>query len=125
MSRKPTCVISTFLFMVVIIEAFTSLSVAPALGMAVLLFSLAVSIYSIFQKHKQAENSRAKIAKDVLVLVFTLLLVILLGGLAGLFAAQYAWSQRWGMAAGFILAMLASFAVGYTVNKIAGKITKT
>jgi len=89
-----------------------------------LLFSLAVSIHSIFQKHKGTENSREKIAKDVLVLVFTLLLVILLGGLAGLFAVQHAGSQGWGMTAGFVLAMLASFAVGYTVNKIAGKITK-
>jgi F0F1-type ATP synthase assembly protein I len=97
---------------------------APVLGMAVLLFSLAVSIHSIFQKHKQAESPRAKITKDVLVLVFTLLLIIFLGGLAGLFAAQYAWSQRWGMVAGFILAMLASFAVGYAVHRAAGKITR-
>jgi len=87
-------------------------------------FSLAVSIHSIFQKHKQAENSRAKIIKDVLILVFTLLLVILLGGLAGLFAVQHAGSQGWGMTAGFVLAMLASFTVGYAVNRTARKITR-
>jgi sterol desaturase/sphingolipid hydroxylase (fatty acid hydroxylase superfamily) len=122
MSKKPAYVISTFLFVVVV--AFTFPSSIPALGITVLLFSLAISIYSIFQKHKRAEKPRLKIAKDILVLVFTLLLVIYLGGMMGLFAAQYAGSQGWGATAGFVLAMLASFAVGYAVHRAAGKITR-
>jgi len=122
--QKHSHLISLFLLLSILAASLFFSSTVPALGIAVLLFSLAVSIHSIFQKHKGTENSREKIAKDVLVLVFTLLLVILLGGLAGLFAVQHAGSQGWGMTAGFVLAMLASFAVGYTVNKIAGKITK-
>lgn len=122
MSKKPAYVISTFLFVVVVV--FTFPSSTPALGITVLLFSLAVSTHSIFQKHKQAEKPRLKIAKDILVLVFTLLPIIFLGGLAGLFVAQYASSRGWGMTAGFVLAMLASFAVGYAVHRAAGKITR-
>jgi len=122
--QKHSLPISVLLLLSIAGMSLYSPSAAPMLGITALLFSLAVSIHSIFQKHKQAENSRAKIIKDVLILVFTLLLIIFLGGLAGLCAAQYAGSQGWGMTAGFVLAMLASFAVGYAVHRVAGKITK-
>jgi len=81
-----------------------------------LLFSLAIAISSIFKKHKQAENPRPKIAKDILILVITLLLIIFLGGLAGIFANQYA-NPR------FVSAIAASLAVGYLVKMGAGKLS--
>jgi ABC-type phosphate transport system permease subunit len=96
-------------------------AVAPALGITLLLFSLAMAISSIFKKHSQAENPRPKIAKDVLILVITLLLIIFLGGLAGMYANHYA-SPRFGTVVGFVSAIGASFAVGYLVNRGARKI---
>ena len=93
-----------------------------ALGIIFLLFSLATAIQVIFKKHKQAENPpfdrlrvNFKIAKDVLILVITLLLILFLGGLAGMYANQYA-SSRFGIVVGFISAIVASFVVGYLVK---------
>jgi hypothetical protein len=85
------------------------------LGIVFLLFSLAIAISSIFKKHKQAENPRLKIAKDVLMLVITLLFIIFLGGLTGMFANYYA-SLRFGAVWGIVSALAASFVVGYLVR---------
>ena len=95
--------------------------VTPALSIAFLLFSLAIAISSIFKKHKQSENPRSKIAKDILILLITFLLILFLGGLAGMYANYYA-SPRFGGLTGFISAIVASFAVGYLVNRGVGKI---
>jgi hypothetical protein len=86
-------------------------------------FSLSMAVSSIFKKHGQAENPRPKIAKDVFILIITLLLIIFLGGLAGMYANYYA-SPRFGVVAGFISAIGASFAVGYLVNRGVGKLLK-
>ena len=94
-----------------------------ALGIIFLFFSLATAISSIFKKHKGTENSRSKIAKDVLILVITLLLIIFLGGLAGMFANYYA-SLHFGGVAGFVAAIVASLVVGYLVKTGVVKIFK-
>jgi hypothetical protein len=105
-------------------------SATPALGIASLLFTLAVSIQSIFKKHEASENPRPKIAKDVWILVITMLLVIVLGGIVGLLAGKYAGEyieSRWqgfGMAAGFVSAILVGFAIGYAVKWGVGKLGK-
>jgi hypothetical protein len=96
-------------------------SVAPVLGIAFLLSILAIAISSIFKKHKQTENPRPKIVKDVLILVTTLLLIIFLGGLTGIFANYYA-SLRFGAVVGFVSAIVASFVVGYLVRWGVGKL---
>jgi hypothetical protein len=96
-------------------------SATPILGIGMLLFSLAIAISSIFKKHKQTENSHSKIAKDVLILVTTLLLIIFLGGLAGMFANYYA-SPRFGAVVGFVSAIAVSFVVGYWVRWGIGKL---
>lgn len=95
----------------------------PALGIASLLFSLAIAILFIFEKHKQAENPHSKITKDILVLIFTLLLIIFLSGLAGMFANHYV-SLRFGAVAGFVSAILVSFAVGFAVRWGVGKLSR-
>lgn len=92
------------------------------LGAVFLLASLAIPTFSIFEKHKDSGNSRAEIAKEVLVLVITLLLIIFLGGLVGLFA-NYHVSQRFGTIVGFIAAIVSSFLVGYLVKKGMGQLS--
>lgn len=87
----------------------------PALGIASLLFSLAISIHAIFEKHKGTENPRSKIAKDTLVLILTLLLMAFLGGIAAMLANVQV-GMRWGEVAGLISAIAASFVVGYLVR---------
>ena len=103
---------------------------SPILGMATLIFSLALGLYTIFEKHKQTKNSRINIAKDVLIFITIFLLISFLGGLAGLFANHYA-SPRFGAVAGFVSAIAASFTLalslskgGYLVNRGVGKIFK-
>jgi hypothetical protein len=119
---------STLLSVVFLLAIFISLSLfpsaTPVLGIVFLLFSLAIAISSIFKKHKQAENPRPKIAKDILILILTLLLIIFLGGLAGMFANHYA-SLRFGAVVGLVTAMAVSFVVGYFVKKGVGKIIKS
>ena len=97
-----------FIVLVLFISLIGSMWLFPvgtfAFGIIFLLFSLAVAIYSIFKKHKEAENPRAKIAKDVSILVITLLLIIFLGGLAGMFANYYV-SLKFGAIAGLVAAI--------------------
>jgi hypothetical protein len=89
----------------------------------ILLFSLAIAVRYIFERHKYSENPRPKIAKDILMLVFTLFLVIFLGGLAGMFANQYA-NLRFGAVWGVISALVASFVVGYLVRWGVGQVSR-
>jgi hypothetical protein len=90
-------------------------SFAPFLGMLTLSFSLTLSTYTIYTKHKGAEHVRAKILKDVGVMVLTLIIVIFLGGVAALLANTQV-SGRWGEVAGIFSAIAASFAVGYFIR---------
>jgi len=90
-------------------------SLAPAFGIAFLLFNLVLGISSIFEKYKQVESPRPKIVKAVLILIFTFFLIIFLGRLAGMYANHYT-SPRFGFLVGFISAVVASFMVGYLVK---------
>ena len=109
-------IIAILLFIVLIGSMWLFPTATPALGITLLLFILAIATSSIFKKHEQAENPRPKIAKDILILVITLLLILFLGGLVGMYANYYA-SPRFGVIAGFVSAIAASFAVGYLVKK--------
>lgn len=119
--KNNKVILSLLLFIALIGSMWLLPSATPAFGISFLLFSLAIAVSSVFKKHKQVENPRSKIAKDILILVLTLLLIIFLGGLAGIFANYYA-SLRFGAVVGFVAAMAASFAVGYFVKKGVGKL---
>lgn len=92
-----------------------------ALSGAALFASLAITTYSIFQKHKATEKAWIKITKDTLTFVITFLLITFLGGLAGLFTNFYV-SNLFGAAAGFVCAMLAGVGIGYVVRKGTAKV---
>jgi hypothetical protein len=121
MLKKYSVVIMLFLLVAVVISIGQALPLVWILGIVLLFFILGMALSSIFEKHKQAENPRPKIAKDVLILVLTFLAIIFLGGLAGMFANHYA-SPRFGTVAGFVSALAASFVVGYLVKKGVGKV---
>lgn len=112
-------IIAILLFIVLIGSIWVFPTAAPALVITFLLFSLAIAISSIFKRYKQTENPRFKIAKDIMILLITLLLILFLGGLAGMYANYFA-NPRFGALIGFISAMGASFTVGYLVKKIVG-----
>jgi len=105
-------------------------SILPALGVIFFLFTLSTAIAFIIEKHKRQEHARRRIAMDISILATTLLLAVLLGGMVCQSAANIAGAYvevRWqglGMAAGFIAAILVSFAVGYAVNRAAGKLSR-
>jgi hypothetical protein len=113
--------------LLLLISTFLSLWLYPpstfALAVVTLLFSLGTAIYSIFDKYKGSENSRPKIAREMLILMATLLLIVFLGGLAGLFANSY-FSPRFGETIGLLSALVASFAVGYLVKKGIGRMVR-
>jgi len=112
-------ILALLLFIALIGSIWLLPSATPMLGIAMLLFVIS----SIFKKHKQAENPRSKIAKDVLILVITFLLITFLGGLTGMFANYYA-SLRFGAVVGFVSAIAASFVVGYFVRRGMGKFSR-
>jgi L-cystine uptake protein TcyP (sodium:dicarboxylate symporter family) len=100
-------------------------SAAPAFTIGFLVFGLAISISSVFEKHKsvspQAE-ARRRILKDVLFLVITIILALTLGGIAALLASRYAQGfaqAHWPgfeLLAGFVSAIVAAFTVGFVVR---------
>ena len=97
--------------------------IAPTIGIISLFLSLTLSTYTIIQKHKGTEHARAKILKDVGVMVLTLIIVLFLGGIAAMLANAQV-SVRWGKIAGIISAIGASFLVGYFVRVGMGQFVK-
>ncbi|MBK9780590.1 MAG: hypothetical protein IPP55_11155 [Anaerolineales bacterium] len=61
------------------------------LGITSLLSSLFLSTYAIIQKYAGTEHARAKILKEVGVMVLTLVIVLFLGGIASMLA-NYQWT---------------------------------
>ena len=98
-------------------------SASSILGMTSLLLSLALSTYTIIQKHAGAENARAKILKEVGVMVLTLIIILFLGGIVAVLT-NYQVSMRWGEVAGVVSAIGASFLVGYLVRMGMMKLNK-
>ena len=86
------------------------------LGIASLLFSLAISIHAIFEKHKGTENPRPKITKDTLVLILTILVIAFLGGIVAMLSIFYV-SLSFGAVAGLVSAAVISCVIGYAVKK--------
>jgi hypothetical protein len=113
--------------LLLLVTTFLSLWLYPpstlVLAVLTLVFSLGTAIYFIFDKHKGSENSKLKIARELLILLVTLLLIVFLGGLAGLFANSY-FSPRFGQQIGLLSALVASFVLGYLVKKGIGKLIK-
>ncbi|GAB4506977.1 MAG: hypothetical protein Fur0017_31910 [Anaerolineales bacterium] len=93
-----------------------SFTTAQFLGILTFLFTLAFSTYTIYTKHAGTEQARAKILKEVGVMVLTLIVVLFLGGIAAMLANAQV-SMRWGEVAGVLSAIGASFGVGYLVRK--------
>lgn len=111
--------------LVLFLIALTSVWVIPTFAyifvLISLLFSLALSTYTTYTKHKGTEHARAKILKEVGVMVLTLVIILFLGGTAAMLA-NYQVGMRWGEVAGLVSAIGASFAEGYLVRKGMGAI---
>lgn len=108
------CLISAIL--IIIISPFAYLFVIISI-----LFSLAISIYTVYIKYVGSENAGAKTIKEAGTMVFTLIAVIFLGGIAGMLT-NFQVGMRWGEVAGLISAIATSFVVGYLVRKGMGVI---
>ena len=98
-------------------------TITPTLGTITLLLSLALSTYAIYTKHTGTEHARAKIIKEVGIMVFTLIAVIFLSGIASMLANVQV-GLRWGELAGLVSAIGASFGVGYLVRAGVGRFNR-
>ncbi|MBK7450902.1 MAG: hypothetical protein IPJ47_16375 [Anaerolineales bacterium] len=83
------------LFITTLVSLVVSSSITPILGIITLLLSLTLSTYAIIQKYAGTEHARAKILKEVGVMVLTLVIVLFLGGIASMLA-NYQVGMRWG-----------------------------
>ena len=136
--KKYSLLLSALLLLTIFIVCLFLPSAIPALGVICFLFTLTIAIAFIVEKHKSThlqgditrEAMRRKIARDIFILVITLVLAVFLGGIVSQLAASYAGAYvevRWrgvGMVVGFIAAILASFAVGFMVRWGVGKLSK-
>ncbi len=129
MMKKYLPVISVTLLIVTLLTLVFHPSFGSALGILSLLFTLALSTYTIYTKHAGTEHARAKILKEVGVMVLTLVIVLFLGGIASMLANVQV-GMRWGTVAGLVSAIGASFAacpepvegVGYLVRVGVGRL---
>jgi len=114
-----------YLLALLLIATLVSLVVysefAPALGLITLFLTPALSTYAIIHKHAGTEHARAKILKEVGVMVLTLVIVLFLGGIAAMLANARV-GMRWGEVAGLVSAIAASFGVGYLVRVGVGRL---
>ena len=108
--------INLVLFLIALISVWVIPTFAYIFVLISLLFSLALSTYTIHNKHKGTEHARAKILKEVGVMILTLVIVLFLGGTAAMLA-NYQVGIRLGEVAGLVSAIGASFVVGYFVRK--------
>jgi hypothetical protein len=128
--QKYSLLISALLLLAIFAASLFLPAALPALGMICILLAFATGTLFIIEKHKRQEHARRRIAMDISILAITLLLAVLLSGMVSRFAANVTGAYvevRWqgfGMAAGFIAAILVSFAVGYAVNRAAGKLSR-
>jgi cytochrome bd-type quinol oxidase subunit 2 len=88
-----------------------------------ILFLLTTSTIFILKKHKDADDKRQKITRDILVLAVTLSLIVLLGWLAGTLVGRQAQAQ-FGARIGLFCALIVGFVVGYFVKKGLGKVLR-
>ena len=119
--QKYLPIISILLLVVTLLSLMLYLIVSPILGILSLLLTLALSTYAIYTKHAGTEHARAKILKEVGMMVLTLVIVIFLGGIASMLANAQV-GLRWGVTAGLVSAIAASFGVGYLVRKGMGRL---
>jgi fructose-specific phosphotransferase system IIC component len=121
--QKYLPTISILLLGVTLISFVVYPTISPVLAITSLLLSLTLSTYTISTKHTGTENARAKILKDVGVMVITLVIVLFLGGIASMLA-NYQVGMRWGTVAGLVSAIGASFVVGYLVRVGMGRVIR-
>jgi len=114
--KKYLQIISISLLVVTLLSLVFYPALSTALGIIALLFSLALSTYAIFEKHKGTEHIRPKILKEAGVVVFTLLIIIFLGGLAAMLTNFYV-SLSFGEVVGLVSALGVSLVIGYVIKK--------
>ena len=119
--QKYLPVVSILLLGVTLLSFVLYLTISPILVMLSSLLTLSLSTYAIYTKHTGTEHARAKIIKEVGIMVFTLIAVIFLSGIASMLANAQV-SLRWGEVAGIVSAIGASFGVGYLVRAGMGRL---
>ena len=118
--QKYLPVVSILLLGVTLVSLVFYPAISPSLGTISLLLALALSTYTIYTKYAGTENARAKILKEVGMMVLTLIIILFLGGIVAMLA-NYQVSMRWGEVAGLVSAIAASFTAGYLVRKGMGR----
>ena len=96
--------INLTLFLITLVPVWDMQALAYIFVAISLFLSLALSNYSIYDKHKGAEHARAKTFKEVGVMVLTLVLISFLGGIVALLANAQV-RVRWGEVAGLVSAL--------------------
>jgi hypothetical protein len=128
--KKYSLLLSVLLLLAIFGMALFYPVALPALGVICILLAFVTGAAFIIEKHKGHELMRRKVTKDILILAITLLLAVLLSGMVSRFATNVVGAYvevrwvGWGSVAALASAILASFAVGYLVNRGVGKLSR-
>ena len=132
--KKHTILISLSFLLIVLICSWKLPRVAPVISIGFLLFGLALSVASIFEKQKSVSprtEARRRIVKDAGILALTTIALILAGGFAGPYAGRHVLSfaqihmPDFAMIASFIATVLVAFMVGFVVRWSILKVTRS
>ncbi len=131
--RKNSLSISLLLLLIILISAWRFPSVTSILAVSLLLFSIAIAISSILEKHEATppEEMRRKIAKDIIILMVSIIVAVTVGGIVGQFVGIHAQGYariHWpglDMTAGLLAAVLAAFVTGFFIRRGILKATRS
>lgn len=121
--KKYSGLVYLLLVLAVLWSVFFIQATTLLFASATILLFLTIDTFFILEKHKDAEDKRQKITRDILILIVTLILIVLLGWLAGTLVGGQARAQ-FGMRVGLLCALIVSFGVGYLVKKGLGKVLR-
>jgi len=124
--------VSFLLLLVLIISVWLLPSATPVLGIALILLSLSIAIFSIYKKHRtaylQGRLTRSAFLRNTLLDVFGILLAVTLAGLLGRFVAgivtQPISNDLGRLIAGILIGLLVGIGVGVFVNRAWGRLLK-
>ena len=121
------------LIMVVTLLLLWKIPVAtPILAIAIVIFSLATAILTVFKKNRkaylQSRITRGVFARNILVEILGVLLAMTLAGLLGRYLAQLAIAKITNevikLIASIVIGLLAGMGVGFATNRTWGQLLK-
>lgn len=126
-------IILFLLLLVLILSVWLLPSVTPALGIALIVISLSIAIFSIVRKHRisylQGKLTRAAFVRNTFLDIFGILLAMVLAVLLSRYVVGLVTrpigNELWRLIATIFIGLLVGMGVGLFVSRVWGRFVKT